>query len=112
MIKDVTKQMMHTTALLLVFIVCNSAAFFYSNNEDILTLLASNNSILSNTNLSNYTLVKNASRYDASCNNPLSVSCRLPSCDIQPMQQGCPVQGTSPNISSAYNSLRAYPKNR
>jgi hypothetical protein len=98
---------MHPTPILLVFVVCIIAGIF-EDTSNILTVFAidNHNSSFKYTYPSNNTQTKNTSWYD--CNNFLSVSCRLPSCDIQPNQLGCPLQVTKPNISSAYNSLREF----
>jgi hypothetical protein len=96
---------MRTTAVLLVFLIVATSLFYYSN--DILAVFASNNnSIFNHTNPSNNTTTKNISQYDASCKNFHSVSCRLPSCEIQPMQIGCPLQATMANSTSINNTLR------
>jgi hypothetical protein len=102
---------MHPTLILLVFTVCNSAALFYGTN-DVLTVFASNNSTFNHTNASNNTTAKNTSLYNANinCTDFHSLSCRLPSCDIKPMQQGCPLQATKANSTSAYNTLRQLQK--
>src|SRR6476620_1046359 len=94
---------MRTTAVLLVFLIVATALFYYSN--DILAVFASNNnSIFNHTNPSNNTPTKNTSQYDASCKN--FHSCRSPSCEIQPMQKGCPLEGTMANSTSINNTLR------
>jgi hypothetical protein len=97
---------MRPTAILLAFIICNFATLFNGTNDILLTVFASNNSISNHTNPSNDSLIKNTSRHDASCTNFLSVSCRLPSCDIQPMQKGCPLQATMANSTLINNTLR------
>jgi hypothetical protein len=98
---------MNISPILLVLVVCNFATIFEDTNTILIVFANDNhNSSLKQTPSSNDTLTKNTSRYE--CNNFLSVSCRLPSCDIQSMQQGCPLQVTKPNISSAYNSLREF----
>jgi hypothetical protein len=98
---------MCTTVVLLVFlIVCNSAALFYYTNDILAVFASNNNSIFNHTNPSNGTTIKDTSQYNASCTNPLSVSCRLPSCGIQPMQKGCPLEATRANSTSINNILR------
>jgi hypothetical protein len=98
-----SEKKMRTTALLLSLIVCNSTAFFY----DILTVFASNNnSTFNHTNPSNDASIKNISPYTATCANFHSVSCRLPSCDVQPIQKGCPLKATKANSTSIDNTLR------
>ena len=102
---------MHSSLILLVFTVCNSAALFYGTN-DMLAVFASNNSTLNHNNTSKNTTAKDTSLYNANinCTNFHSLSCRLPSCEIEPRQQGCPLQATKPNSTSAYNTLRQLQK--
>ena len=101
----------HPTAIMLVFIfLYNFVALLDGTNDILSTVFASNNnSIFNHTNLSNDTTTKNTSRYNASCTDVHSVSCKLPSCDIEPTQKGCPLEATMANSTSINNTLRQLP---
>ena len=103
-----SENKVRTTAGPLVLIVCSSAALFYDTNDILAVFANSNNNIniFNHTNPSNDTTIKNTAHYNATCANFHSVSCRLPSCEIQPMQKGCPLQATRANSTSIYNTLR------
>jgi hypothetical protein len=102
-------KMYPTAIILLVFIgFYNIVALLDDSNDRLLSVFASNNNgTFNQTNFpSDGTSTNDSSRLDASCTNFLSVSCRLPSCDIRPMQIGCPLQAGSANSTSINNILR------
>lgn len=96
----------HNSSTASFLIVCNSVALFYYTNDILAVFASNNNSAFNHTNPSNNTPTKNASQYNASCKNFHSNSCRPPSCEIQPMQKGYPLEGTMANSTSIYNTLR------
>ena len=90
---------MHITLILLIFTVCNLALFYGTN--DILTVFATNNITFKHLNGSDNTTT------NINCTNfQYNVSCRSV---CKPPQQVCPSQ-SSPNNTSAYNTLRQLQK--
>jgi|SRR5215831_12718213 len=94
---------MRQTSLFLVLSVSNLAALFYFTNGT-LTVFGSNESIFNSPNNSDSTIAKNTFLSNPGCTNFHSLSCRLPSCDIKPTQQGCPLHGPKFN-STAFDIL-------